>query len=216
MRVVEPRTEHVFDLSAGHLVLDFVNTMGGMRGVKPKEYLRDYADLVAFGKQAGAIPERLASRIAGEARRRPEEATAALAAAVALREALYRLFLERAEGRRARSADLDVLNGALVRAMPHRRVLDQGGGLSLGWDEAAELDAVSWPLADAAARLLTSGDVTRVRVCGMYGEGECSWLFLDRTKARTRRWCSMKDCGNRAKARRHYAKVKGKEGSETA
>jgi predicted RNA-binding Zn ribbon-like protein len=32
----------------------------------------------------------------------------------------------------------------------------------------------------------------------------CGVLFLDRTRNRSRRWCSMKSCGNRAKAQRHY------------
>ncbi len=205
---MEQRTEYVFDLSGGHLALDFANTVGGMRGVKAREHLRDYADLVAFGQQSGALPELQVARIAAEAWRRPEEATAALAAAVALREALYRIFLDRAEGRRPRSVDLDTLNSALARALPHRRLTEQGSELVLGWEETAELDAVLWRVVDAAAGLLTSGEVARVRVCGMYDEDECSWLFLDRTKGHTRRWCSMKDCGNRAKARRHYAKVK--------
>jgi predicted RNA-binding Zn ribbon-like protein len=214
MMVVEEGSEHVFDLSGGHLALNFVNTLGGMRGVKPKEYLRDYADLVAFGRQAGAIPERLANRIAAQARRRPEEATAVLTAAIALREALYRTFLESAGGGRPRSADLEAINGALARALPHRRIVERGGELALGWEDVAELDAVTWPLAEAGAALLTSGELARVRVCGMYGEGECSWLFLDRTKGGTRRWCSMRDCGNRAKARRHYARAKVRGASE--
>ncbi len=205
---MEQRTEHVFDLAGGHLALDFVNTMGGMRGVKPKEYLREYADLVAFGRQAGALSERAASRVAVEARRRPEEAAAALAAAVALREALYRVFFDRSEGRRPRSPDLDALNAALGRSLHHRRLADEEGRLVLTWEEAAEFEAVLWPVVDAAVALLTSDEASRVRVCGMHGEEECSWLFLDRTKGGTRRWCSMKDCGNRAKARRHYAKVK--------
>jgi predicted RNA-binding Zn ribbon-like protein len=205
---MEQRTEHLFDLAGGHLALDFVNTVGGMRGVKPRDYLREYGDLVAFGRQSGALAEPQAARIAAEARRRPEGAAAALAFAVALREALYRVFLDRAEGRRPRSADLDALNAALARALPHRRLTEQGNGLVLGWEETADLEAVLWPMVDAATGLLTSDEVARVSVCGMYDEDECSWLFLDRTKGHTRRWCSMKDCGNRAKARRHYAKVK--------
>jgi predicted RNA-binding Zn ribbon-like protein len=31
---------------------------------------------------------------------------------------------------------------------------------------------------------------------------------LDLSRGKTRRWCSMDDCGNRAKARRHYARGK--------
>ena len=214
MKVVEQQSEYVFDLSGGHLALDFVNTMGGMRGVRPKEHLHTYADLAAFGRKAGALPDSVTSRVVAAAKRRPEEAAAALAAAVALREALYRIFHDRSEGRRPRSADLDAVNAALARALPHRRVIEEDGRIVLGWDQSAEFDAVLWPVVAAAVELLTSGDVSRVRVCGMYHEGECSWLFLDRTKGGTRRWCSMKDCGNRAKARRHYAKLKKEDVGE--
>jgi predicted RNA-binding Zn ribbon-like protein len=48
-----------------------------------------------------------------------------------------------------------------------------------------------------------------VRVCGLYETSECSRLFVDETRAHTRCLCSMKDCGNRAKARRHFARTKG-------
>jgi len=43
-----------------------------------------------------------------------------------------------------------------------------------------------------------------VRICEATATDGCGWLFLDETRNRSRRWCSMKDCGNRAKARRHY------------
>src|SRR5690349_608538 len=204
--MAEPR-EHVFDLSGGHLALDFVNTVGGMRGVKPNEHLHGYPDLVAFGRQTGVLGERQAARLAQEARRAPADAEAALADAIALRETLYRVFHERAEGRSPKQADLDALNAALSRALPHRRIIDQGGTVALGWEDSAAFDSVLWPVIDAATDLLVEDDAP-IRICGMSETEECSWLFVDRTKAGTRRWCSMKDCGNRAKARRHHQKIK--------
>jgi predicted RNA-binding Zn ribbon-like protein len=54
-------------------------------------------------------------------------------------------------------------------------------------------------------RLLTSPEAGRVRQC----ESEtCAWLFLDQSRSRSRRWCDMKVCGDRAKARRHYERNK--------
>jgi predicted RNA-binding Zn ribbon-like protein len=203
--------EYVFDLSGGDLALDFVNTVGGMRGVAPKERLHGYGDLVAFGRQSGALSPAQAGALGAEARRHAESAAAALEAAKSFREALYRLFLAVAEGRPPEHADVEALNAALARALPHRRLVERAGRWELAWDEAPALDAVLWPVADAAAALLTSPDLSRVRVCGMCEEDECSWLFMDRTKARTKRWCSMEACGNRAKARRHYRKVKRKD-----
>jgi predicted RNA-binding Zn ribbon-like protein len=54
-----------------------------------------------------------------------------------------------------------------------------------------------------AGDLLVGGDYRRIRRCE---DAQCGWLFLDRSRGVRRRWCSMADCGNRAKARRHYAK----------
>ena len=44
-----------------------------------------------------------------------------------------------------------------------------------------------------------------VRICGA---DDCLWIFLDTSKNRTRRWCDMKQCGNRMKARRFYERQK--------
>jgi len=49
--------------------------------------------------------------------------------------------------------------------------------------------------------VLTGEALARVRECGGTA---CNWLFLDESRNRSRRWCSMESCGNRAKARRHY------------
>ena len=206
---METMTQRTFDLSGGHPALDFVNTVGGMRPHRPREYLPGYGDFLAFAVQTGAMPSEQVARIAEEARRRPAEAQAALDEARAIREALHSVFLARIEQQPPAAADLALLNGALGRALSHRRLSSGAGCCALGWDEAVALDAPWWPVLAAEADLLASrDDLARVRVCGMSEAGECGWLFLDRTKARTRRWCSMKDCGNRAKARRHYAKVK--------
>ncbi|ABS25092.1 ABATE domain-containing protein [Anaeromyxobacter sp. Fw109-5] len=201
---------HPFDLSGGRLCLDFANTVGGMRGVQPKERLDGYAGLVDFALQAGAVDEPLARRLAAEARRRPREAEAAFREALALREALYRIFVARANGGEPAPDDVELLSGALSRALSHRAIARRGEGFALSWEDGAALDAPLWPIVQSAAELLTSGaELDRVRVCGLYESQECSWLFLDQTRARTRRWCSMEDCGNRAKARRHHARAKG-------
>jgi predicted RNA-binding Zn ribbon-like protein len=200
-----------FDLSGGRLCLDFVNTVGGMRGVKPNEHLAGYTDVVEFALQAGAIAEDRARKLVAEARRRPADAARTFRAAVELREALYRVFLARATEAEPAAEDLARLDAALRDSFVHRRLVraraDQG--YTWDWDDGVALDAPLWPVVASAAELLTSAaELERVRVCGLYESSECSWLFVDETRAHTRRWCSMKDCGNRAKARRHWAKTK--------
>ncbi|HWT02010.1 MAG TPA: ABATE domain-containing protein [Pyrinomonadaceae bacterium] len=198
------KQEHVFELVGGRLCLDFVNTMEGSRETgETEEKLLSYGDLVAWGRQAGVLTEREARTLLKGAARDPAGAARALARARALREAIYAIFYAVARGRRAPSkSDLAVLNAELSEAMAQQRVVRVGEGFAWDWvaDDAA-LGRVTWPVARSAAELLTSGEAGRTRVCEA---GDCSWLFMDLSKNRSRRWCDMKYCGNRAKSRRHY------------
>jgi len=61
-----------------------------------------------------------------------------------------------------------------------------------------------WPILRSGADLLASEDRERVGQCA--DDRGCGWLFFDASRNRSRRWCNMEDCGNRAKAKRHYAR----------
>jgi predicted RNA-binding Zn ribbon-like protein len=91
--------------------------------------------------------------------------------------------------------------------MQHARLIPGANG-ALAWDwedEGGSADLMLWPIARSAADVLTSPrELARVRQCPGAG---CGWVFLDETKNRSRRWCDMDVCGNRAKARRHYARA---------
>lgn len=68
-----------------------------------------------------------------------------------------------------------------------------------------DLGLPRWPIVYSAAKLLASSGLDRVRQCA--GD-DCGWLFLDTSRNHSRRWCDMADCGNRAKARRHYRRTR--------
>jgi predicted RNA-binding Zn ribbon-like protein len=125
---------------------------------------------------------------------------------------MYHLFSAQAHGHTADPADVAVINEALAVAMAHARLSVTAEGFAWNWagedcTEAVELDQMVWPVVQSAVDLLTSPELDRVGQCA--DDRGCGWLFLDMTKNRSRRWCDMRDCGNRAKARRHYAKRKG-------
>ncbi|HEX9052833.1 MAG TPA: ABATE domain-containing protein [Anaeromyxobacter sp.] len=203
--------EYRYELSGGRLCLDFVNTVSGDRAGHPTERLATYADLVSWSRQAEIVDDAEARRLLAEARRRPGDAEAVHGDALAFREALYRIFTAIAGGLEAPAEDLARLSDHLARALSHRRIVRGGPACCrLAWSDPPDaLDAPLWRVAASAMELLTSGpDLARVRQCGMHDTRECSWLFMDHTRAGTRRWCSMKDCGNKAKARRHYERVK--------
>jgi predicted RNA-binding Zn ribbon-like protein len=191
-------------LLGGALCLDFVNTVNWRgRPTAPEDRLTGYDELVFWAWRAGALGRREREALLREGRRRPEAAGRALARAVELREAGARLL---ARGGPTQQADLALVNRLLARA-PQRGALERAGE-EFRWASEArplELEAPLWPIVWSFADLLASDRRERVRTCG---DPECGWMFVDESRAGSRRWCSMEGCGNRNKARRHYARAR--------
>jgi predicted RNA-binding Zn ribbon-like protein len=196
------------NLIAGVLCLDFVNTVDPRHASGRREYLDDYAALVAWGGHAGAIDAGQGERLRAAAAGDPAGAERVLGRAIRLREALYPLLSRAARGQPPGPHDLGMLQAELTRALPHLRVTWSPAGFAREWEQdSSALDQVLWPVAWSAEELLTHGPLDRIRECP--GQGNCGWLFLDLSKNASRRWCDMRVCGNRAKARRHYARAQG-------
>lgn len=195
----------VFEFTGGRLCLDFANTMGGSRA-HPKEKLLNYQDLITWGRLAGTLTDQEAHQLIEESRRRPDDAVRTLRHAIELRETIFRIFSDIIHQGAPEHADLAALNDALSRALAHLRVSRPAPRFAWEWapDQQA-LDRMLWPVVQSAADVLHSGEVTRVGRCG---GRDCDWLFLDVSRNHSRRWCDMRECGNRAKARRHYERMK--------
>jgi predicted RNA-binding Zn ribbon-like protein len=204
-------------LIGGRLCLDFVNAVGGRRPASPAEKgnkedysvredkLTEYSDLLAWSRHTGLLAEGEVRKLLNESRQRPTEAASVFARAIELREAIYRICKAVLNGARPRQSDLTLLNQEL--AVAHQRVRLAAGKENFVWewpDAKSSLDRMLWRIADSAAKLLTTGDLTRLRECG--GD-DCGWLFEDTSKNRSRQWCDMRDCGNLAKVRRFRTRL---------
>ncbi len=192
---------YAFDFCGGQLAIDFTNTVGS-RGGEPKEHLRTWGDAIAWAEARGILPRKGAQRLRRAAARHPSAARTALSDAIALREALYRTIAAAAASRPPAAADLALINRHLREALSRLRLVHHRRALALiAPDEGTRsiVDAVLTPVVRSAADLLTSTAMDRVRACADPG---CAWLFLDTTRSGTRRWCTMKSCGNRSKVRR--------------
>ncbi len=204
-----------FEFIGGHLALDFVNTLGGRRGGSTRELMDTYADLVTWGLGASIVTPEEAEHLLQAALLHPVHAVAVLERAHRLREAIYALVAARMRNDAAQSTNLAALNSELAQSLVHRRVTTGATGMAWTWDWRAEgvtgdsdgqgnpilvLDGVLWPVAVAAADLLTIHNHPPLRECA---SDACSWLYLDTTRNHSRRWCDMKGCGNQAKVRRY-------------
>ena len=185
------------------------------------ERFTDYRSLLRWNLRKRQVTLSEAKALVRAARARPEEAEAVRRRAIGLRETLYHLFRALVAGKEPDPRDLAALNAWLPEAMARRRLAvademarpaDEGGTDGrfepLRWESCApagELEAPLWPVVWSAAELLTAGPLDRVRECD---NDPCGWLFVDASRNRSRRWCDMRDCGNRVKARRHYARTR--------
>jgi len=202
--------EYHFKLLGGQLALDFANTASWHARPKPDELLTNYARVLAWGEQAGALDAAERASLAELAQRDPAATTDALARIVTLREVIYGLYSALAAGRPLPTADLATLNAALVATLPHLRVVATAAAPVWGWaEDTDDLSRPLWPVIHAAADLLIAPDRALVRECA--GE-DCGWLFLDTSRNRTRRWCDSRDCGNRMRVRQHYARQRQRSG----
>ncbi len=126
--------------------------------------------------------------------------------ALRLREAIYRIFLAIGEGQPHPARDFQIFNSALAQTPRRLGISARGGAYS--WVVATPSPSLGGALAPviwSAADLLTHAGERRIRRCA---NDKCRWVFVDRSKGGTRRWCDMNSCGNRAKAHRHYARKK--------
>jgi predicted RNA-binding Zn ribbon-like protein len=196
-------------LLGGNLCLDFVNTIEGRIGPSPQEFLNTCEDVVHWSEHANLLDPAQCSALLDEAEKSPKAAVACFETAIALREALHRIFLAEAHDTQPSQDDLNILKQAYLSGLSYADLPWTPDGYQWQWraDELA-LERVLWHVAQAALELLSSGDVQRVKECP--GAHDCGWLFFDASKNRSRRWCSMEGCGSRVKMRRQYAKKKGK------
>lgn len=192
-------------LSGGELCLDFANSVGSRHTDHEHDYLEEYADLVAWSEHTGSIDSVEARDLDARAGGEPAAAAIVLARARALREAIYHIFDAQARAALPAAADLDLLNRELAAALAQLRLQPHADHFDWTWATGSALERPLWPIARSAADLLTSGELGRVHKCANDG---CHWLFVDRSKNHSRRWCDMKECGNVAKVRRYRTRHK--------
>ena len=191
------------------LGLDFLNSIATPVDV-PIDWLEDGDGLLDWLEQARLVPTNALKRIRADAR--PGELDKVADQARSLRE-WFRSFVRKHKGRplTAKSlAELEPLNGLLERDDSFQRVVpgprDEKNSLQLQtirrWRTP---EALLSPIGEALAQLVCAEDFSDVKAC----EGPaCTLLFADHTRSRTRRWCSMALCGNRAKQAAHRHRMK--------
>jgi predicted RNA-binding Zn ribbon-like protein len=169
-----------FRFVAGHRALDLLSTLAN-RHREPLERLRAPADLDRWLAAAGLpVDARATDRDLTDARR--------------LREAVNRIARTALAGDTPAEHDLAELN-AWARRPPLAPQAD--GALARRWSGEPPVRAALALVGREAVELLTGPDLQLVGECA--AAPNCSLLYVDRSRAHSRRWCDMERCGSRAK-----------------
>jgi predicted RNA-binding Zn ribbon-like protein len=201
--VSSTKDNHGLGVADVHLCLDFINTEGVERN-SPPDRLENLGLFLDWASERDLLDAGSARALSGE-----KGVDGFLKAACDLREALYRIFAALVRKDEPAAADLTTLDRHLSEVLPSLHLVRRAGEFEWQLAESpAELAHLLWPIALSASDLLRSDRLDRVKECG--GE-TCSWMFIDESRNRSRRWCDMSDCGNRAKAKRFYRRHSGRE-----
>lgn len=172
----------------GDLALDFANTVDDPGGPAAFDHLGDVGRCLTWARHVG-VPAPSGVAATGADLRRLHQ----------LRNVVQSGFTAVAHGRPFPDPEWRELRRAVAHALAHAELV-AGDRVELRWP-AGDLGAVGDAVARAAYALLTGDELHRLKHCGA-----CHWLFLDRSKNGSRRWCSMEDCGTSMKMRRYVAR----------
>jgi len=188
----------------GDLSLDFVNTVHNRREEPLRDLLHNYLDLVTWVYYSDAINDSQKNNLIKIGLENQGSADKIFNDAHQLREAFYDFSLNLINQDKASSASIPLINQWLSKAFSNLELAQLNGQFILDWNaENLELESVLWPIIRAFAYLVTSKNISRIKQCD-----NCGYLFLDKSKNKSRRWCSMEICGNRVKARSFAKKLK--------
>jgi len=184
-------------LVGSELAFDFTNTESGRASDHHLEHFRAPADVIVWARHAKVMTDRDRDKALAAISRDTALGKRLLTEARALRDLIHRMGAAVSNGKKPDADDLDELVAVHTRMLAHGKLVPFGEAFAWSWDPSDGLiEAVLGPVTLSALTVLTQQDLSRIKQCP--GD-HCGWLFFDTTKNKSRRWCEMEVCGNRAK-----------------
>lgn len=206
-------------LVGGHVALDLINSVAPRGAGDAIDFIATPQALLRWARRVDLITAAEADTVTAAWAAAPPSAGQALAAAVDVREAAYAVLLvalglpgPASEGAAAELERL-VLRWSAATARSTLRLGDEGDPPAVLTIGAPGPLLIPDRLAHAAVDLVRTADPAQLRVCPL-AEGGCGWLFLDRSRNHSRRWCAMEDCGTQAKSRRLTTRRRASRGGK--
>ena len=178
------------DFVGGVLALDFANTVGDST-----ERLADVDDLLGWVSFAGVADQEATLRFRSDLHGDRRRTEALLRHARDVRGILRGVGAAMAQGAEPPKAELIRLRDVVAEVVKDAEFgPDPNGSYRLSFENGPAATAILGPVVWSAVEMLGQGQFERVKQCP-----KCGFLFFDRSKNNSRRWCDMATCGNRTK-----------------
>ena len=191
-------------LTGGDLCLDFINTVSHRFRPEEGDYLHSFRDITSWYQHVNGMSAKTIQTLDRLAKSYPQKAAQVFGKSIQLRELLYQIFLQVIAGKVPDPQDLLTLSSYISDAYTNMELVwSKDKGLLQLQFNAPALEQVNWHIARHALDLLSTGPLKQVKQCP-----GCGWIFLDKSKNGSRRWCSMATCGDIDKVTRFQQRNK--------
>lgn len=187
--------EHLkkISLDGGLLCLDFINTVSDYTEDEPINYITNEQEWLTWLKRVKLIEEDFCELEANSFN---------IAQILSVRDTLYKLFASYVRQKIIQKKILSLFNKDLKWMNKHLKFISQENEITEILDyNRFSANNYLLPIIKSAKDILTSKQLKNINECP-----NCGWIFLDKTKSSTRRWCNMKACGNKIKTQKYYRK----------
>jgi predicted RNA-binding Zn ribbon-like protein len=181
-------------LVGGLVGVDFCNTFDHLHTPPTYDFLPDQKKMILWAQAARILPSDYQDPVPSN--------DLSLAKIKETRSLIFRLLYPFVHSSRPAQEDLDLFSARLQQVSTRMRITLQGNGYSFVCDADDPLERIECAVIRSIADFLLSQQTGWLKECGV-----CGWLFYDTSRNHSRRWCTMRICGNRAKAHRHYQRV---------
>lgn len=197
------RTIETLELDGGSLCLDFVNNVRNRLEHPLYEFITNPSAWLRWVHRVSLVDSSEEERLKIYISQHPVKAQQELKRIIKVRELLYRIFRSLANKEIPTTQDIKVFNKELSQSFRNISIdITEDLNIKENWnDESYNLLFTLHPLMKSAYELLISETLNRLKECD-----HCGWIYLDRSKNNSRRWCNMKTCGNTEKTKKYYYK----------
>jgi len=199
------RSVESLELVGGLVCLDFTNTIKHRYQVPIVDYLSGMEDWLIWAKRSTLITDVELKVIQQYIQQNPTRSQKEFHGIIRSRESIHNIFNCISRGEKPLPDSLQIFTEKLHFSFERVSItIKANRKVSESWSEkVVDLLTPLVPIVKSAYELLNSDKLGRVKECD-----NCGWLYLDKSKNNSRKWCSMLTCGSSDKARRYYRKTK--------